>query len=166
MSSAYRKPHTCWQRHTSLSHGFLESPMLSTATSRSERERAAETMLAAASSSPGRVTLSCRPPASSRSSGSSSGSDRCRRVQTTGKGRHLLYATPLELGNSTARLGRPAGVDLRTGRRGYIVAAPSRHPSGRRYAWLDPDATVFASFVGTPDATLRTNAFGLGVGVL
>jgi Bifunctional DNA primase/polymerase, N-terminal len=61
------------------------------------------------------------------------------RAQTTGKGRHMLYAAPDELGNSTGPLGRPAGIDLRSGRRGYIVAAPSRHPSGRRYRWFDPE---------------------------
>jgi Bifunctional DNA primase/polymerase, N-terminal len=66
------------------------------------------------------------------------------RAQTTGKGRHLLYAAPDELGNSTSGLGRPAGLDLRCGRRGYIVAAPSRHPSGRRYSWLDPERPVVA----------------------
>jgi Bifunctional DNA primase/polymerase, N-terminal len=66
------------------------------------------------------------------------------RSQTTGKGRHLLYSTSLDLGNSTSALGRPTGVDLRSGRRGYIVAAPSRHPSGRRYAWADPQQPVAA----------------------
>lgn len=64
------------------------------------------------------------------------------RAQTTGKGRHLLYATQVELGNSTAALGRPTGIDLRSGRRGYIVVAPSLHPSGRRYAWVEPDRPV------------------------
>src|SRR5262249_28792923 len=35
------------------------------------------------------------------------------RSQTTGKGRHLLYTTEVELGNSTVGLGRPSGIDLR-----------------------------------------------------
>jgi hypothetical protein len=73
------------------------------------------------------------------------------RSQTTGKGRHLLYSTPLELGNSTAALGRPTGVDLRSGRRGYIVAAPSVHPSGRRYRWLNLETPV----AGLPAIWLR-----------
>lgn len=73
------------------------------------------------------------------------------RAQTTGKGRHLLYAIRGELGNSTAGLGRPAGIDLRSGRRGYIVAAPSRHPSGRRYRWLEPEAPL----AGLPAHWLR-----------
>jgi hypothetical protein len=64
------------------------------------------------------------------------------RAQTTGKGRHMLYAVPVELGNSTSALGRPTGVDLRCGQRGYIVSAPSRHPSGRRYRWFDPERPV------------------------
>jgi hypothetical protein len=62
----------------------------------------------------------------------------------TGKGRHLLYAIPPEtqIGNSTRWLGSPAGVDIRGGRRGYVVAAPSRHASGTRYAWVDPGAPI------------------------
>lgn len=64
------------------------------------------------------------------------------RAQTTGKGRHMLFSAPAELGNSTVPLGQPAGIDLRCGRRGYIVAAPSRHPSGRRYRWFDPEQPV------------------------
>jgi Bifunctional DNA primase/polymerase, N-terminal len=66
------------------------------------------------------------------------------RAQATGKGRHMLYSAPVELGNSTGALGRPAGIDLRCGRRGYIVCAPSRHPSGRRYRWFDPERPVAA----------------------
>jgi hypothetical protein len=64
------------------------------------------------------------------------------RTQRTGKGRHLLYGVPIELGNSTRRLGNPPGVDLRCGRRGYIVAAPSVHASGSVYTWVDPEAPV------------------------
>jgi hypothetical protein len=48
-------------------------------------------------------------------------------------GWHLLYA-PTGLGN---RVGLLAGVDWR-GRGGLIVAPPSRHASGRRYAWVRP----------------------------
>jgi Bifunctional DNA primase/polymerase, N-terminal len=73
------------------------------------------------------------------------------RSQTTGKGRHLLYSTLTELGNSTVALGRPAGIDMRSGRRGYIVAAPSVHPSGRRYAWVDPEQPL----AGLPAVWLR-----------
>jgi hypothetical protein len=55
-------------------------------------------------------------------------------VARTGSGGwHLLYA-PTGLGN---RVGLLAGVDWR-GRDGLIVAPPSRHASGRRYAWVRP----------------------------
>jgi hypothetical protein len=54
-------------------------------------------------------------------------------AQTGGGGWHLLYA-PTGLGN---RVGLLPGVDWR-GRGGLIVAAPSRHASGRRYTWVRP----------------------------
>jgi putative DNA primase/helicase len=59
------------------------------------------------------------------------------RGQQTGRGRHLLYATEVELGNSTNPLGRPDGIDLRGGSRGYIVAPPSVHANGHVYRWTD-----------------------------
>jgi hypothetical protein len=59
------------------------------------------------------------------------------RAQQTGRGRHLLYTAMIELGNSTRMLGRPEGIDLRGGPRGYVVAPPSIHPSGHVYRWLD-----------------------------
>jgi hypothetical protein len=54
-------------------------------------------------------------------------------VRSGGGGWHLLYA-PTGLGN---RVGLLAGVDWR-GRGGLIVAPPSWHASGRRYAWVRP----------------------------
>ena len=54
-------------------------------------------------------------------------------ARTGGGGWQLLYA-PTGLGN---RVGLLAGVDWR-GRGGLIVAPPSRHASGRRYAWVRP----------------------------
>jgi hypothetical protein len=59
--------------------------------------------------------------------------------QTTGRGQHLVYAADTS-GNSTRPLGSPPGLHLRAGRRGYIVAAPSRHASGARYTRLGPTA--------------------------
>ncbi len=61
-----------------------------------------------------------------------------------GKGLHLLYAVPDDapVGNSTGALGSPDGLDLRAGPKGYIVAAPSLHSSGRRYRWLEPEAPI------------------------
>lgn len=54
--------------------------------------------------------------------------------QSTGKGRHLLFAWPegRSVRNSAGKIGPK--IDVR-GEGGYIVAAPSIHPSGRRYAW-------------------------------
>src|SRR5262245_39036313 len=62
------------------------------------------------------------------------------RVLTGGGGEHVLFACPdgVEISNVVAEqmakppLGR--GIDVRA-RGGYIVAPPSRHISGRSYAW-------------------------------
>jgi Bifunctional DNA primase/polymerase, N-terminal len=66
------------------------------------------------------------------------------RVQLSGHGSHRLYAVPAEqaLSQSAFALGYPPGVDIRAGKRGYIVAAPSRHASGHRYRWLDPETPI------------------------
>jgi hypothetical protein len=56
---------------------------------------------------------------------------------TGGGGRHLLFALDPDgetAANSSGRLG--AGIDVR-GENGYIVAPPSLHQSGSRYAWAD-----------------------------
>jgi bifunctional DNA primase/polymerase-like protein len=65
------------------------------------------------------------------------------RIQSSGRGEHRFFATPagVLLGNSTAALGHPKGLHLR-GDRGYVVAAPSLHPNGRRYAWRDPKTPI------------------------
>jgi hypothetical protein len=55
-------------------------------------------------------------------------------MQATAKGRHRLYKHPgTDTRNATALHG-VAGLDVR-GDGGYIVAAPSVHPSGVVYAW-------------------------------
>lgn len=58
--------------------------------------------------------------------------------QVTGGGRHLLFAwDPARPVRNMCRRSREVlgpGVDVR-GDGGYIVAAPSIHPSGRAYAW-------------------------------
>jgi len=54
-------------------------------------------------------------------------------ARTGGGGWHLLYA-PTGLGN---RVGLLPGVDWR-GRGGLMVAPPSHHASGGRYAWVRP----------------------------
>lgn len=55
--------------------------------------------------------------------------------QTGGGGRQYLFRFLAELAETcTTRAALLPGVDTR-GRGGYIVAPPSVHPSGRRYAW-------------------------------
>ncbi len=54
-------------------------------------------------------------------------------AQTGGGGRHYYFAHPGGLVPNRAGLAQ--GVDLR-GDGGYVVAPPSLHPSGARYAWL------------------------------
>lgn len=60
---------------------------------------------------------------------------------TGGGGRHYLFAHPggIEIRNTAGKLGR--GLDTR-GDGGYIVAAPSVHPSGTPYAWEDFDLAL------------------------
>jgi hypothetical protein len=64
------------------------------------------------------------------------------RAQGSGRGQHIFFGISNEItvSNSTFPLGYPPGLDLRAGRRGYVVAAPSRHASGSRYHWLDESA--------------------------
>lgn len=52
----------------------------------------------------------------------------------TGNGVHLLYSIAEPLASTHWKLGR--GIDTR-GDGGYIVAPPSRHKSGRTYAWVE-----------------------------
>jgi hypothetical protein len=56
------------------------------------------------------------------------------RCQTTAKGRHRLYKHPGTDTRNTTALHGVAGLDVR-GDGGYIVAAPSVHPTGAVYAW-------------------------------
>ena len=80
------------------------------------------------------------------------------RAQVTARGRHLLFAVPpgVEIRNSAGRLG--PGLDVR-GEGGYIVAAPSVHPSGHVYAWCGPDA------IAEPPAWLVEALVGRSVSV-
>jgi Bifunctional DNA primase/polymerase, N-terminal len=61
-------------------------------------------------------------------------------ASTGGGGVHLVYGYPsdVDLGNSAGRLGE--GIDTR-GRGGYVLVAPSVHPSGRRYTWTGSGET-------------------------
>ena len=56
-------------------------------------------------------------------------------VRTGGGGRHLYFRHPG--GTLPSRNDWHPGLDLR-GDRGYVVAPPSRHRTGRRYAWVRP----------------------------
>lgn len=61
----------------------------------------------------------------------------------TARGRHLFYKWPdQEIRNSAGRLA--PGIDVR-GTGGYVIAPPSMHPSGRRYAWSVDSADAFAA---------------------
>ena len=59
----------------------------------------------------------------------------------TARGRHIYFKMPdTDLRNSTGRIA--PGVDVRaTG--GYVLAPPSIHPTGRRYAWSVDSASAF-----------------------
>lgn len=56
------------------------------------------------------------------------------RAETGGGGQHLVFGL---LGTVEARqlAGFRPGLDTRASTRGYVVLAPSQHPSGRRYTW-------------------------------
>lgn len=67
-----------------------------------------------------------------------------RTAYTGGGGRHLVFATRNDLDfpiKNATELGGYAGIDLR-GDGGYIVAAPSLHESGKRYAWLNYERPI------------------------
>jgi hypothetical protein len=66
-------------------------------------------------------------------------------AHTGGGGEHLLFAHTDGIGSSTTKLG--PGLDTR-GDGGLVVAPPSLHVSGRRYAWdadRHPDAVALAA---------------------
>jgi hypothetical protein len=75
------------------------------------------------------------------------------REQETRRGRHFVFGLPggIEIGNSTRGLGRPAGLDIRAGARGYIVVAPT---AGYRWANDLPIAPapdwLVAALISTP----------------
>jgi len=59
---------------------------------------------------------------------------------TTGNGEHLFFVHPgVVVRNSAGTLAE--GVDVR-GDGGYVVAAPSLHANGTRYAWKDRDSAL------------------------
>jgi hypothetical protein len=86
----------------------------------------------------------------------------------TTRGRHLFFRWPeREVRNSASKIA--PGVDIR-GEGGYIVAPPSVHPSGKRYAWSVDSASEFADVpdwlldritapAGGADATMAATAW-------
>jgi hypothetical protein len=62
----------------------------------------------------------------------------------TARGRHVWFRMPPDAGvrNSASRIAR--GIDVR-GTGGYVLAPPSVHPSGRKYAWSVDSASAFAA---------------------
>src|SRR4030095_253716 len=60
----------------------------------------------------------------------------------TGAGRHIWFRMPdTELRNSASKIA--PGIDIRADG-GYVLAPPSVHPSGRRYAWSVDSASTIA----------------------
>jgi len=71
---------------------------------------------------------------------------------TGGGGRHLYFAHPGTLVRN--RAGIAQGIDLR-GDGGYIVAPPSIHPSGGRYAWRHGRSPAEIALAAPPRWLLR-----------
>lgn len=61
--------------------------------------------------------------------------------RTGGGGMHAIFAYNSAMKSSTGTLG--PGIDCRNDD-GYIIAPPSPHKSGRRYAWIDASAPIGA----------------------
>lgn len=57
----------------------------------------------------------------------------------TGKGRHFYFSYTEGVRNTARKLG--FGLDTR-GEGGYVLAPPSLHPNGKRYAWADNETPV------------------------
>src|SRR5439155_2534028 len=72
--------------------------------------------------------------------------------RTGGGGRHLYFAHPGGLVRN--KVGLAPGIDLR-GDGGYVVAPPSLHPSGLRYAWARDGRPGHAALAPLPDWLLR-----------
>ena len=75
-------------------------------------------------------------------------------AETGGGGMHFYFTSEQRIRNSAGKLG--VGLDIR-GDGGYVIAPPSVHPSGRRYAWdVEPGETPPAplpAWLGERDPT-------------
>jgi hypothetical protein len=82
-------------------------------------------------------------------------------ARSGGGGRHLYFAHPGGVVHN--RVGIAPGIDLR-GDGGCIVAPPSTHPNGRRYAWLSGRAPDEAKLAPLPAWLLALVQPGARVG--
>ncbi len=87
-------------------------------------------------------------------------------VTTGGGGQHLYFAVPgVTIRNSASKLGK--GLDVR-GDGGYVVAPPSVHQSGQRYAWhgdapvAEAPASLVALLAASDKASARERRSALG----
>jgi hypothetical protein len=80
---------------------------------------------------------------------------------TGGGGRHLYFRHPGGLVRN--RVGLAPGVDVR-GDGGCVVAPPSVHPSGKRYAWVASHGPEDSPPARAPDWLLRQLGDGPGHG--
>lgn len=72
--------------------------------------------------------------------------------RTGGGGRHIVFVyPPVDIRNSAGRLGK--GLDTR-GEGGYICGAPTVHPTGNQYKWIDPPSKT--KIAQAPDWLIRS----------
>ncbi|WP_255801416.1 bifunctional DNA primase/polymerase [Mycobacteroides abscessus] len=60
----------------------------------------------------------------------------------TRRGQHLYYRVPAGVKVPTTGDFNRGLVDVKVGASGYLIAAPSAHPSGGRYQWVKEDAPI------------------------
>src|SRR5437016_4591452 len=72
--------------------------------------------------------------------------------RTGGGGRHFYFAHPGGLVRN--KVGLATGIDIRADG-GYVVAPPSLHASGLRYAWVEGRAPGNLAIMPLPDWVLR-----------
>lgn len=73
-------------------------------------------------------------------------------VRTGGGGRHLYFAHPGVLIRN--KVGLAPGIDVR-GDGGYVVAPPSMHASGTRYAWAEGRTPATTAIAPLPEWVIR-----------
>lgn len=82
----------------------------------------------------------------------------------TARGRHVYFTMPdTDVRNSAGKIA--PGIDVR-GTGGYVLAPPSLHPTGRRYAWSVDSANTFAAAPGWLVAMAAAPLKGNGAGAV